>query len=60
MLKLGKLDRCVFICAQSALDKHLHKCLAAVLTAKCKRQRRTVGAGVGAFLFFSLSYLDML
>lgn len=58
MLKLGKLGRCVFIYAQSALDKHLHKRLATVLTAKCKRQKRTVGEGVGAF--FSLSYLDML
>lgn len=29
MLKLGKLDRRFFlIYAQSALDKHLHKCLA--------------------------------
>lgn len=41
------------IYAQSALDKHLHKCLAEVLTAKCKRQKkeRIVEEGVGSFFF---------
>lgn len=42
-----------FICAQSALDKHLHKRLATVLTAKCKRQKKKKQSeGDGAFFSF--------